>query len=151
MQRQTSEHSARRPAATRRILVVDDDALMVQSLCDVLELAGWDTHGVPSGEAAIAAVRDGSFDAVIMDVRMPGIDGVEAFRRIRALRPDLPVFLMTAHTSSAQVSQAARQGVQRVFSKPLDLAALFAALEYAGRDSESADGDGSSDAEEAPQ
>lgn len=110
------------------VLVVDDDPQMVQSLCDVLSIKGLQATGVSSGEAAVDAVRRLAFDAVLMDVRMPGISGIEAFRRIQELRPALPVFLMTAYTSGEALAEATRQGVRRVLSKPLDLQFLFELL-----------------------
>lgn len=113
----------------RRLLVVDDDMQMVRTLCDILALEGWDTVGVHSGQAALEAVGREPFDAVLMDVRMPGINGVDTFRAMRRARPELRVMLMTAYAASELLAEAEREGVLRVFPKPVDLAALMALLQ----------------------
>ena len=110
------------------ILIADDDRQMVRTLCDVLALRGWRAVGVTSGEAAVEAVRGEAFDAVLMDIRMDGIDGVEALQRIRALRPGLAVFLMTAYSAAELLEEAARAGAVRVLSKPVPLPELLGLL-----------------------
>ena len=110
------------------ILVVDDDHAMVRTLCDIFRRRGWEPMGAHSGEQAVASHRERSFDCVLMDVKMPGIDGIAAFHQMREFVPDQRVILMTAHTSAAEMDAAVRAGVWRVFPKPLDLPALFAVL-----------------------
>lgn len=112
----------------RRVLVVDDDRAMVRTLCDVLQLAGWEPEGAFSGEDAIQRAAHGSFAAVLMDVRMSGITGVDALRGIRARRPTLPVILMTAYSSGALLQEAHEWGVTRVLPKPLPIDALLQML-----------------------
>jgi DNA-binding NtrC family response regulator len=116
---------------SRSVLVVDDDRHMVKTLCDVLRRRGWSAEGVHSGEAAVAAATDRHYDAVLMDVRMSGIDGVEAFRGIRAARPSVPVVLMTAYSTRELLAEAERLGVLRIFPKPLPVVELLALLEQA--------------------
>ena len=70
-----------------RLLVVDDDPGMVRSLCDVLRFSGWEPVGVHSGEEAMQQVEVSPFTAVVMDVRMTGMSGVEALSAMRARRP----------------------------------------------------------------
>lgn len=111
-----------------RILVVDDDETMVRTLCDILALHGWEAAGVYSGEQAIDAVSRERFAAVLMDVRMPGIDGVTALQRLKALAPDLRVLMMTAHTASDLHRQAARHGAAHVLTKPLQIETLLGLL-----------------------
>jgi DNA-binding NtrC family response regulator len=108
----------------RSILVVDDDRDMVKTLCAVLKYHGWDPTPGYSGEEAIAAVSAKRFAAVIMDVKMPGLDGVEAFRRIRRDYKYLPVILMTAYAAHELLAQAEREGVLTILPKPLPLARL---------------------------
>lgn len=114
---------------TRRILVADDDRQMVKTFCDLLRRRGWEAHGVYSGEEAVAAASDSPFQAILMDVRMAGINGVEAFRRIREARPSLPVVLMTAYSTQGLLSEAQRLGVVDVLAKPFPLPKLLALLE----------------------
>lgn len=113
---------------TRSVLVIDDDRQMVQTLCAVLRLHGWEPTPGYSGEDAIEAVRAKPFAAVLMDVRMPGLDGVEAFRRIREEYPALPVILMTAYAAQELLAQAEREGVLMILPKPLPLDRLTETL-----------------------
>lgn len=113
----------------RRILVVDDDRLMVRTLRDILSLRGWETDGVYSGEEALAAVRVNEYAVVLMDVRMSGMTGVEALREMRALRPDLRVILMTAYAATELLAQAERDGALQVFPKPVELDRLMDTLD----------------------
>lgn len=111
---------------TRRILIVDDDAQMVQTLCDIVALQGWEARGVTDGMQAVEAVRQEPYTAVLMDVRMPGLNGVDTFRAMRALRPNVAVFLMTAFAASDLLAAAQHEGVARIFPKPVDLDEVLA-------------------------
>lgn len=114
---------------TRRALVVDDDRSMVKTLSDVLSLKGWEVTTAFDGESAVQAASRQAFDVVIMDVKMPGMNGVEAFRAMKAKKPELTVVLMTAYAAHELLAQAEREGVLRVLPKPVDIAALFALIE----------------------
>ncbi len=113
----------------RRILVVDDDRAMVRTLCDILILRGWDAVGVHSGEEAVDAACSQGFPVVLMDIKMPGMDGVAAFKAMKNCPPVKRVVLMTAHTAPELLDEANREGAYRVMMKPLDLPALLAALD----------------------
>ena len=111
---------------SRSILIVDDDRDMVRTLCDIFRLRGWETGEAYSGQEAIEAQKEHPFDRVLMDVKMPGVDGVSAHKVIHGLFPELPVILMTAH----RVADVEPTGA-KVIAKPLDLAALFQLLDLA--------------------
>jgi DNA-binding NtrC family response regulator len=121
---------------SRAVLVVDDDRNIVRTLCDLLRRSGWTPHGVHSGEEAVAAAADGRYGAVVMDVRMAGIDGVAAFRAIRERQPRVPVVLMTAYSTRELLAEAERLGVLRILPKPLPLRQLLALLDDAVRQGE---------------
>jgi CheY-like chemotaxis protein len=110
-----------------RILVVDDDKSMVKTLCDILRLRGWQVHAAHSGEEAVAIMRATPSSHVLMDIKMPGIDGIAASQAIRDSAPDTRVILMSAHSSPGEIDQARATGV-RFISKPIDLPSLFAML-----------------------
>ena len=109
---------------TRRILIVDDDRDMVRTLCDIFKLRGWDTGQAFSGDEAITAQKTGGYDRVLMDIKMPGLDGIAAHKALSRLFPKLPVVLMTAHRVADVEHTSAR-----IITKPIDLPALFAMLE----------------------
>jgi DNA-binding NtrC family response regulator len=113
---------------TRRALVVDDDRAMVKTLSDVLAYKGWEVRGAYSGAAAVQAAKTEPFDVVLMDIKMPGMDGVDAFKAIKAARPGTRVVLMTAYAARERVVEAEREGVLRVLPKPVDIAELLSVL-----------------------
>ncbi len=112
-----------------RLLVVDDDRGMVRSLCDVLRISGWEPVGAHSGEEALREVDRARFSAVIMDVRMTGISGVEALGAMRQRHPTLPVILMTAYASDDLLEQARGSGAARILHKPVAVPGLLKQLE----------------------
>jgi CheY-like chemotaxis protein len=116
---------------SRRVLVVDDDSTMVATLCDVLALHGWEPIPAYDGVEAVRLAQTGWVDIVVMDIRMPRLDGAEALRAIKAKRPELPVILVTAMASDATLDVARKEGALRILDKPLDLPLLLEVLESA--------------------
>jgi len=113
----------------KRILVVDDERAMVRTLCDLLRLKGWECVGAHTGEEAVAAVREEAFALVLMDIKMPGLSGVDALMQIRKLRPNQRVVLMTAYTAGELITQALENGALRVLSKPVLVPELLRYIE----------------------
>jgi CheY-like chemotaxis protein len=109
--------------------VVDDDPLMVRTLCDVLRRRGYDAQGAASGEEALERAGERAWAAVVMDIRMPGISGVDACKQLRHSRPAVPVILMTAHSEPELLAEAHAAGVSRVLSKPFSIPELLTLLE----------------------
>jgi CheY-like chemotaxis protein len=118
----------------RHILAVDDNPLNNRLVRVLLENAGHRVSLVADGEAAVDAVAAGDVDAVLMDVQMPGIDGLEATRRIRAL-PDAaaatPIIAVTANAGAPEADACRAAGMTGFVTKPIDRAALMDALERA--------------------
>ncbi|MGH7583654.1 MAG: response regulator [Gemmatimonadales bacterium] len=114
---------------TGRILVVDDDHDMVRTLSDILTMKGWTVTGAHSGEEAVDLACSDGFSAILMDIRMPGMDGVAAFKAIKQCTAGMRVVLMTAHTAPESLAEARREGAHAVLTKPLDLSRLIALLE----------------------
>jgi CheY-like chemotaxis protein len=83
----------------------------------------------PDGPAAVEKVREKPFDAVLLDIRLPGMDGVEVQRRIRSLRPSARVAMMTAYAVEDRVRTALEAGAETVFYKPLDMDAVIRFLQ----------------------
>ena len=120
-------------ADVKQILVVDDHFEMLEFLRSMLELSSRDHQvlGVPSGEEGFLELRRTPFDLVITDVRLPGMSGFELVRQIQALRPELPIIMITAYSSRQGKREAAELGVYRYFEKPLDTEALLASVHTA--------------------
>jgi CheY-like chemotaxis protein len=115
---------------TRRVLVVDDDRQMVKTIRAILDHRGWESIPAYSGEEAVEAAKaEPPIRAVLMDVRMPGMNGVEACLQMHAARPDMPVILMTAYAAQEILAQARRAGVVTIFPKPLAWPKLIAQLD----------------------
>ncbi len=108
-----------------RILVVDDDQSMVSTLRDILMATGHEVEVAYSGTEAIERVGELRPDCILMDIRMPGPNGVEAFREIKQLSPQSFVIFMTAYSSSSLVDEAHAEGAVDVLPKPLDLERLL--------------------------
>lgn len=104
-----------------KVLVADDDRRMVRTLCDILRVKGFGAVSAFNGEEAVAKVQSEKPDCVLMDIRMPGIDGVKTLKLIRDISPDLPVVLMSAYATDAQVAEAKEHGAETVLSKPIDI------------------------------
>lgn len=113
------------------ILVVDDEQVHRYMLCSMFREWGWRCVEADDGRTAVEAVEKSDFDAVLMDVRMARMDGMEAFSRIHDLKPALPVVIMTAYSSVDDAVEAMRHGAHDYLTKPLDFDRLRLTLNRA--------------------
>lgn len=111
-----------------RILVVDDDRRMVRTICDILKVKGYESIEAYSGEEAVVKAKEESPDCVLMDIKMPGINGVEALHLIKTVSPELPVVMMSAFATPVQVQEAEKQGAYTVLTKPINIQILLSFL-----------------------
>ena len=111
-----------------RILIVDDDEGHGEALGDGLEIDGYECTVVASGEAGVAALEGGTFDAVLTDLVMHDRSGLEVLREAKRLTPDTPVLLITGHATVETAVDAMREGAEDYLSKPVKLAELRAKL-----------------------
>ena len=120
-------------ADVKKVLVVDDHFEMLELLRSMLELSNEECEvlAVPSAEEGMLELRRTKFDLVITDVRLPGMSGFDFVQRIRKVRPDTPVLMITAYTSDEGRKEAEELGVLRYFSKPLDTDAVLMAVQVA--------------------
>jgi CheY-like chemotaxis protein len=107
------------------ILLVDDDVGMVETLTDILEASQCRVSFAHSGAAAVNMAAERTYDAVLMDIQMPGVNGVEALRAIKARSPETRVIMMTAYTRDDLVKEAERMTGLPVLPKPLDVAEVL--------------------------
>ncbi len=101
------------------ILIVDDDAAMREALSETVRSLGHQALAAPSGAAALAALGDTAVDGVLLDLRMPGMDGIEVLRRIRERPRPPPVLVLTAHATAANTIEAMRLGAFDHLTKPI--------------------------------
>ena len=111
-----------------RVLVVDDEQVHRYMLCSMLKEWGWSCVEAEDGSTAVRAVEGHEYAAILMDIRMARMDGREAFRRIHAAKPNLPVILMTAYSTVEDAVEMMKDGVYDYLTKPLDFDRLRLAL-----------------------
>jgi CheY-like chemotaxis protein len=128
---------AKRPEPTtrrgghERVLVVDDEASLVRLVTETLTDVGYTATGFTASAAALVAflADPEQFDAVITDESMPGMSGSELIRKMRAIRPAIPILLVSGYLSAAVVRSAREAGASEVLKKPLAASQLAAALD----------------------
>ena len=118
-----------------KILVADDDRRMVRTICDILRVKGYDALPAHSGEEAVLMIQGEKFDCVLMDIKMPGIDGVAALKIIKSVVPDTPVVLMSANANDAQMAEAKLHGAASVLTKPIDFQQVLSYLSLLRKES----------------
>jgi two-component system response regulator HydG len=111
-----------------KILVVDDDRRMVKTTCDVLRIKGYEATGVFSGEEAIETVKADLPDCVLMDLKMPGMNGVKTLRKMKEIAPQLDVVLMSAYATDELEAEAKALGAYAVLPKPFNLQNMLSFL-----------------------
>jgi len=104
-----------------QILVVDDEAGVRQSLVGILGDEGYAADAVESGEAALLALEARGYDLVLLDVWLPGMDGLETLAKLRSLDPEVPVVVISGHGTIETAVKAVRSGAQDFVEKPLSL------------------------------
>jgi two-component system response regulator PilR (NtrC family) len=104
-----------------RVLIVDDEKSMRELLTITLERAGYEVTAADGGEAAIDAIRRDTFDAIITDLRMPKVDGMQVLRASRDLSPDTTVIVVTALASTETAVEAMKLGAYDYITKPFKL------------------------------
>ncbi|MBN1900882.1 sigma-54-dependent Fis family transcriptional regulator [Candidatus Sumerlaeota bacterium] len=111
------------------ILLVDDEEVVHQTLSDYLHDLGHVVEGVRDGYSALQILKDNYFDLALVDIRMPGIDGISLLDKIPEIRPEMPIVIITGHGSMESAIQALRLGAADFLTKPIKLLELDAVLE----------------------
>jgi signal transduction histidine kinase len=112
------------------ILVVDDDRALLRALPDTLRLRmeGVDVTTAASAPEALALIASADYDAIVSDIKMPGMDGIELLHEVQRLRPDTPTLLITGHGEHDLAVRALRGGAYDLIQKPIDRDYIVAAL-----------------------
>lgn len=114
-----------------RVLLVDDEEKFVQLMTERLTIRGYDVTSTLSGEDALKEVKDYNFDVVILDVLMPGIDGIKTLREIKSLKPLTEVILLTGHAAVDTAIEGMKLGAFDYLAKPCETSELVAKIEKA--------------------
>lgn len=112
-----------------RILLVDDEEIIHQTIGDYLRDEGHRVESAYDGTAALKSIEVHEYDLALIDVRMPGMDGMALLNRVQEIRPAMPVVIITGHGSMENVIQALRSGAADFLTKPVKLLELDAVLE----------------------
>jgi len=111
-----------------RVLFVDDELDLVSAVVERLEIRGFAAEGVTSGSEALERIESGSFDVVVADVKMPGLDGLQLARILGQRSPQIRVILLSGHGSSEDVEEGRRLGVVDYLQKPIEIETLVELL-----------------------
>ena len=115
--------------AQLKVLLVDDEEELVVTLSKRLKLRGIDTEYVTSGEEAITSVHNKDYDAVILDINLPGIQGVELMDKIEEKKKDMKFILVTGYGDSHEVPRQMRKRAAFLLVKPVDIKDLVSKIE----------------------
>ncbi len=119
----------------KRILIIDDEKNLRSSLSEFLSLDGFECTGAANGEAGLALLENEVFDAALLDLKMPGLDGLAVLQKLREGGPSLPVIMMSAHGDIRDAVSAMKLGAVDFLVKPFDPAELVIRLDKAIADS----------------
>ena len=106
------------------VLIVDDNVRLASTVAAFMEMQGFRAHPAHSAEEALFAAQQVRFDLVLLDINMPGMDGLEVCRRLLATSPGMRVLMVTGRDSEEDPLRAAAVGARGLLTKPISLAAL---------------------------
>jgi len=107
------------------VLLIDDEQQFLKVLEERLETRGLKVNTATSGEDALTLVNDRNFDAIVLDLAMPGIDGIETLRLLKEKNPDLEIIMLTGHATVQKGIEAMKLGAEDFLEKPVDLSVLL--------------------------
>jgi DNA-binding NtrC family response regulator len=108
-----------------RVLFVDDEEELVSAVVERMQLRGIQASGVTSGSEALKMVDGNGFEVIVLDVRMPGVGGLDVIRRIKHRHPHIEVVLLSGHGSTEDVEEGLRLGAFEYLQKPVDIGHLL--------------------------
>lgn len=108
-----------------KVLLVDDEKDFLIALSERMKAKGLEITSATSGEEAIKAVGGEFFDAVILDMKMPGLDGIETLKKIKEVNPDVQVILLTGHATVDKGIEAMKLGAMDFLEKPAEINSLM--------------------------
>ena len=114
-----------------RILIVDDEKSIRNTLRDILEFEQYEVDEAVDGMECLVKLKQNKYDVLVMDIKMPKMDGMEALERIQLLAPDVPVVMISGHANIDTAVEAVKKGAFDFISKPPDLNRLLITIRNA--------------------
>ena len=114
-----------------RVLVVDDEKDFASAIVDRLTVRGFQASAVFSGQEALQAIRIAEYDAIVLDLKMPGIDGLETLKAVREIDPDVQVLVLTGHATVSAGIGWMQLGAADFLQKPVAIGTLGRSIEAA--------------------
>jgi DNA-binding NtrC family response regulator len=114
-----------------RILLVDDEVVFTTNMAKLLTNRGYKVTGVNSGDAAVHALEENSYDVVVLDLKMPGMDGITTLKEIKKLGLFTETLILTGHGSIDSALEAIKLGAYDYLTKPCEISELVAKIEGA--------------------
>ena len=116
---------------SKKILVVDDEKHIRDSCINLLQRKRFDAEGAASGIEALEMIGKNEYDLVLLDIRMPGMDGIEALRRAKEIVPDILVLVLTGHGTIDNANEALELGAAGFIRKPIAIEDLAESIDKA--------------------
>jgi len=116
-----------------RVLLVDDEEQFVKALSQRLTGRGMKIESATSGEEALRQAKGKDFDAIVLDLVMPGLDGLEVLKQLRQENPDLQIIMLTGHATVEKSVEAIKEGAVELLEKPVDMDKLLKRIGEAQR------------------
>ena len=113
---------------------MDDNSELCETLADILEMAGFDVKSAKGGEEGIKRVKERFFDIVLMDIKLPGMNGVGAYKAIKEISPKTRAIMMTAYAVKELIEEALNECAFTVLYKPFEMDKMLDLIESATKD-----------------
>ncbi len=117
--------------AYERVLLVDDEEEFIQTLSERMQARGLTVSTATSGEKAIEIAEEKNFDAIILDLQMPGLNGIETLKLMREKNPDAQIILLTGHATVEKSVEAVKHGAVDFLEKPAEINKLMEIIKEA--------------------
>jgi DNA-binding response OmpR family regulator len=112
----------------KTIVIVDDEEELRDNLQDLLEFKGYRVISFPTGEAVLAEIDSIAVDLVLLDIQLPGIDGMQVLERLRLTHPTLPIAMVSASSIPSVLEEAKRKGANQTILKPYSHTEMLKAI-----------------------
>ncbi len=116
---------------SEKVLLVDDEKDFLDIMSERMEARGMTVKTADSADQALKMLENESFDAIVMDFKMPGMDGIQALKNMKTRKPELQIILLTGYATVEKTVEAMKIGATDLLEKPADLEALTAKIKQA--------------------